>query len=333
MSMRYVVVGAGGIGSGIAGFLDLAGVESMMVTRAEHAAAVNRSGLTLLDGDGNRSAAFPNAVTAVADVDWSTVDLALLTVKSYDTVSVAESLFRLARAVPPVVCVQNGIDNESTLARFGLEAIGAVARFKARLIEPGKVLLPGERSITVGRPPNTDHASLVRHLCKDLHKAGITSSFSDEIMPEKWSKLVANCANIIYAVTETEVRAIRTDPYLARCINMVWAEARGILGEVGVEFTPIPDLEVPGAADALGVEPSPVAAYHGSTWDDMRRGKPRNEVPWFNGKVVSLAYERGLDAPLNRYLLGLAACMAGDTHQGYLMTTRTLEDRLLQLVE
>lgn len=113
--MLYAISGAGGIGSGVAGFMALAGIGSVMVARPAHSQAVNERGL--LDGQGDERLSPPKAVSTLEDVPWDRTDLALLTVKSYDTVGIAESLARLGKPIPPVVCVKNGIDNKSALCQ------------------------------------------------------------------------------------------------------------------------------------------------------------------------------------------------------------------------
>jgi len=62
--MRFVVVGAGAIGTAIGGYLAQSGFDVVLVSRASHASAIHEQGLTLKTATG----VFQPVVTALATV-------------------------------------------------------------------------------------------------------------------------------------------------------------------------------------------------------------------------------------------------------------------------
>ena len=113
--MRYVIYGAGAIGSGIGGHLFRTGHETVLVGRPGHVQAIRERGLQLITGDGTYTLPVP-AVTSAQEVGIrpEQTDAVLLCVKSQDT----ERALKEIRAAGgdtrelPILCCQNSITNE-----------------------------------------------------------------------------------------------------------------------------------------------------------------------------------------------------------------------------
>lgn len=328
--LRYAVVGAGGIGSGFAGLLDTAGADVVAVGRQAHCDAINAGGLQMVDSDGTTTIARPRAVSDVDEVDWASIDSVLVAVKSYDTEEVARQLAGIRSALPPVICAQNGVRNEEIMASFGLTPIAGAVRFKARVVSSGRVLMPGWRKISLGQWGPVD-TSYLEGLVSDFTSAGVTATRSEDIASEKWSKLIANCANVIYAITNTPLSHLQSDPDLVACVNTTWGEARRVLDASGVAYDPLPDLDVPERGPVP--DESPTEGYFGSTWDDFHNKKGRSEVPWFNGEVLRAGTHIGLPTPVNRFLFDAAMEMQSRSGSSKPFATAELAQRLGELSE
>ena len=126
--MRFVVVGAGAIGGAGGGRLFERGYEVTLVARGEHAKAL-QSGLVLDAPDGTATLPVP-VVGDLAHVTWEgDADgdpVVLLAVKGQDTDHALTQLALVALPTVPVVCMQNGVENERLALRFFDRVYGAV---------------------------------------------------------------------------------------------------------------------------------------------------------------------------------------------------------------
>ncbi|HEX9012585.1 MAG TPA: 2-dehydropantoate 2-reductase N-terminal domain-containing protein, partial [Anaerolineaceae bacterium] len=116
--MRFLILGAGAIGAYVGGSLALAGQhEVVFFVRPDTAAALHSTGLTLQMGGEIRRIASPATVTGVEEfLACGPYDAAVLAVKSYDTRSVLEPLTPWRDRFPPLLCLQNGVENEALIA-------------------------------------------------------------------------------------------------------------------------------------------------------------------------------------------------------------------------
>jgi 2-dehydropantoate 2-reductase len=190
-----------------------------------------------------------------------------------------------------------------------------MARFSARLLGPGHVLAAGNRHLAIGRFPRGVDA-LAEDLVARVRRSGIASDPEPDVMAAKWSKLVMNCVNAVYAICDVPVAAARTNPTVAGLINVVWDEAERVLTAAGVAHEPVPPLAIPSAVATAGPSGAALPAaggetpYYGSTWDDLARRHGKSELPWLNGEIVRLAEQVGMPAPANALLLRIGLDMA-----------------------
>jgi len=96
--MHTVIVGAGGLGSVVGGYLAKAGYPVTLIARPAHVKAIRDSGLEIMAVDGRhlirevQATDNPKTVTAA--------DLLILTVKTYDTDEALKGVAHLSGRVP-----------------------------------------------------------------------------------------------------------------------------------------------------------------------------------------------------------------------------------------
>src|SRR5208282_1136931 len=140
-SMRYVIVGAGAIGCAIGGRLFEHGHEVVLVARGAHQSALARSGLEIRDPD--RTVRLKIACTDnLAEVGFSEGDIAVLATKTQHSESVLAQLAGCAPASTPVVCAQNGVENERLALRRFRNVQAMCVILPSSLLEPGVVEIP-----------------------------------------------------------------------------------------------------------------------------------------------------------------------------------------------
>ena len=146
--MRVLIIGAGAVGTFVGARLALAGHDVTLVGRSGLAAAVRGDGLTLIEPPGTRHTITLHAVDSIAaafpastSTSISPYDLALVTVKAYDTASVTAELRAIdVGQIPPLLTLQNGVGNEEALA----EVFGANRIISGAIDTPVSVPAPGQ---------------------------------------------------------------------------------------------------------------------------------------------------------------------------------------------
>src|SRR5579875_1917744 len=114
--MRYIIYGAGAVGGTIAGRLQQAGRNVVMICRGEHLRVVRERGLTLRTPDGDHQLPVP-AVGHPNELTFTPDDVVLLTMKANQTSAALDDLEAAGGYDLPIVCCQNGVANETIAAR------------------------------------------------------------------------------------------------------------------------------------------------------------------------------------------------------------------------
>jgi 2-dehydropantoate 2-reductase len=301
--MRYIIYGAGGIGSVMGGHLGRAGRGVVLIGRPGHVGAINSAGLRLNTPSGSYVLRLP-AVTAPAAIDFTADDVVCLCMKGQDTEDALQAL-QAAVADVPVFCFQNGVRNEETAAAYFPRVYGVMVRVGADYRTDGEVTArrdpPGW--YIIGRyPAGTD--GLVDAMAGDLGAAGYIVRTTEDVMPYKWGKLMANLGNAIDAITDSDWETTRP-LYLA-----VFEEARAIVEKAGIRWVSQqqiarewPDIAAPPRAELTTVQRS-------STWQSLTRRQGSVETEFLNGEIVRVARRLGMAAPLNEKLVEIATRLA-----------------------
>ncbi|HTX32926.1 MAG TPA: 2-dehydropantoate 2-reductase [Solirubrobacteraceae bacterium] len=299
--MRFVVLGAGAIGGVVGARLGQAGHEVVLIARGAHYEAIAASGLTLETP--RERVTLPVAVVPAPDgVDFAPEDVVLLATKSQDTAAALQSLRRAAPGDIPIVCLQNGVENERVALRLFDDVYGAVVMAPTAHLEPGVVQAFGAAitgQIDVGRyPDGVDDRC--RELCDLLGTARFESAPRPDIMRHKYAKLVLNLGNSVQAICGDDRGA-------QALMQRAQDEGRSVLRAAGIEF------EVEGVSDLRGRWESwqveEIAGRKrggGSTWQSVVRGAGSVETDYLNGEIALQGRLLGLPTPVNALLQSLA---------------------------
>jgi len=302
--MRFVVYGAGAVGGGLGGLMQLAGLDVVLVARGAHLDAIRKDGLELRLPDGTRTVDVP-AVGGAAEVDWSRPSAVVLAVKSQQTGAALEDLVAWAPSSTPVACVQNGVANERACLRHFSEVVGVNVVVPATHLEPGVVSVGSDLSpgiLDCGRYPS-GVSDAARMFSEAFGAAGFASR-TCEVMAWKHRKLVMNLGNAVDACFEPgaaadELRRLATE------------EGLRVLDLAGIEVVDV-DTE---RARREGLTPTheQVTGSRGagsSSRQSLLRGTGTIESDYLNGEVVLLARLHGTTAPVNQLLQETADRMA-----------------------
>ncbi|MEV1246564.1 ketopantoate reductase family protein [Nonomuraea sp. NPDC050022] len=288
--MRYIVIGAGAVGGTIGARLFQGGHEVVLVARGAHYEALKSGGLRLITPDSTETLDVPAADGPVPTRDD---DVLIVATKSQDTISALDPWPRHL----PVVCAQNGVDNERTVLRRFEKVYGMCVWLPASHLEPGTVAAfghPYSGMLHVGRyPQGVDEIS--RQLVTDLNKSGMYGLDAPDVMRWKYAKLLGNLNNAVDAVC-------RSGSGGEALTEQARAEGMAVLEEAGIPYaTPSEQAEVRG--NKVDVRPiEGIERGGGSSWQSLARSSGSIEADYLNGEIVLLGREYGIPTPANEVL-------------------------------
>lgn len=322
--MRFIIHGAGALGSLVGGRLAAAGAEVILIGRDPHIAVIAERGLELRRADGREVVTSISARTSLAGLTPAPDDILFLAVKSSATPAAVQELREHFGEATPIFCLQNGVRNEELTARRFLHVYGVMAGLVARRIAPGVVAQVLYNDLVLGGYPHgCNETGLV--VADWLGRAGFQVAIHESIMAVKWSKLVLNLNNATLAILNCHLQLAMVRPDVAALMAEVVEEGIRVLDVAGI---PIVDPGSPYdlaayAAQLRGVradEASIAAARslppderaYPSTWTDLHEERGETEASFLNGEIVRLGEKVGLPVPFNSTLLEIVERMAAD---------------------
>lgn len=307
--MRFIIYGAGAVGGSIGGRLAQAGHEVALICRGAHLEAVRQRGLLLRTPEGDHRL----PVTAVAhprELAFTADDVVVLTMKTQHTEAALLDLETSGGADVPVVCTQNGVENERLAARRFPRVYAMLVALPATHLEPGEVIAEGTPLTGVlhaGRwPEGTDET--IEAVCAAISSSTMLSEADPQVMRLKYAKLLSNLGNAFQVITNVSawgaggevaafMRRAREEAMTCyRAAGIDWADEAEYRERVGRHFTIGPVA----GADRAG----------SSTMQSVLRGHTTTEVDALNGEIVLLGRQHGIPTPVNAILRRLAVQMA-----------------------
>jgi 2-dehydropantoate 2-reductase len=307
--VRFVVYGAGAVGGVIGGRLAEHGYDVVLIARGEHFEAIRSHGLTVESSDGPVTTAVevvdhPSRLRITAD------DIVLLAMKSQDTADASTALAAVAAPTTPIVCAQNGVENERSALRRFANVYGMCVMLPATHLVPGVVQAyssPTPGILHLGRYPTAvDHTAVddtAEAIAAALRDATFASEARPDIMRWKYTKLLMNLANAAEAAFA---------PSDAR--NTVAKRAREegamVLRAAGIDFASNEEDQAL-RGNTLRIRPIGSARRGGgSSWQSLERRTGRVESDYLNGEIALLARLHGVAAPVNEGLARVCTDMA-----------------------
>jgi 2-dehydropantoate 2-reductase len=318
--MRFVILGAGALGSLIAGHLARAGEDVMVVARGDRARYVRQHGITLTG-----LADFTIACPVITDpMELHGADVLIVAVKTYDMAAALAPLRHLD--VATVLSIQNGVlKNEQLADVFGTEkTVGAATFLSGEVLPEGPVRFTSNQVLYVGEMPAGTSAR-VQQLVEALGRAGMQAEATAHIQTIEWSKFVAWIGSMVLSVlTRLETYKFLSDPDAALVCARLMRETAGLARKRGIPLEDLPPFlvhTISSVTEAEGVEKlrelgamlqARAPMHRMSSLQDLERGR-RLEVEETLGYVVMNAATAGLAVPTvdtcYRLISGINRCV------------------------
>lgn len=339
--MKILSFGAGAIGTYIGGSLAHAGHEVIFLERPDSAAHLQKNGIRLTIGGEAIRLTEPRIASSLTDaLELGPYQIALFALKSYDTKAAVAEIAPYTAEIPPILCLQNGVENEAVLAQvLGAEKViaGTVTSAIAR-VETGNVEL--ERLRGVGLDGNHP---ISQALAQAMNEAGLNARLYVEPADMKWSKLLTNLpANASSAITGMTPADIYQHPGLYKLEKAQMLEALRVMHRLHIQVVDLPETPVRALVFAIqrlpeklarGVLTRGIGGGRGgkmpSFYLDLHSGRGKSEVAYLNGAIVRAGAQLGIPTPANRLLTETLMALVEKTEplEGYLQQPDRLVER------
>lgn len=321
-ALNVLVFGSGAVGTLLGAHLAQAGQRVTFLVRPAAIDLLKAQGLTVQHKSYTIHVAHPTLATDPAlALAQQPFDCVLLAVKSYDTETAALQLQEAGSSVPPIVCLQNGVDNERLLEeRFGsTRVIAGTVTTAATQAAPGSVTV--ERIRGVGLAAGS---AIAARLAAALQTTEMRVQLYTDAHAMKWSKLLTNMlGNATSAICDLPPSAVFAHAGLYRAEIAALRETLRVMHRLHTPVVNLPGMRVRLLASAITLLPA--AWYHGSLagqvgsgrggkmpslHNDLSAGRTRSEVGWLNGAVQRHALGCGINAPINHRLNEILTVLA-----------------------
>ncbi|HEX3795878.1 MAG TPA: 2-dehydropantoate 2-reductase N-terminal domain-containing protein [Acidimicrobiales bacterium] len=301
--MRFVVFAAGAIGGLVGGRLFQAGSDVTLIARGAHAEALQH-GLVLEAPDETVTLPIPVVTTPEAIDNWGEA-VVLLGVKGQDTDAALAQLATSAPDATPVVCMQNGVENERRALRRFSHTYAMCVMCPATHLRPGVIQAhsaPVTGLLDLGRYPHGLDAT-ASAIATALDATLFQSVARPDIMRWMYRKLVMNLANAVEALCGPEGRYTPLS-------KAAQTEGIAVFAAAGIDVaTSKEDAERRG--DHIQLRNTSSGEWSGgSSWQSLARGTGSIEAEFLNGEVVLLGGLHGVPTPVNALLQRLAMAAA-----------------------
>jgi 2-dehydropantoate 2-reductase len=312
--MRFLVFGAGAIGTYIGGSLSLGGQQVVFIDRSETAKAISLAGMRLNLYGKQFELAEPVILDSISQaLDSGSFDAGIFALKSFDTLSALEAIHPYRNELPPILCLQNGVDNELNIgAEIGNQRViaGTVTSAIGRL-NTGEIVLERLRGVGIAQTH-----PLSEELVKAFNTSGLNAHLFRSSQGMKWSKLVtnllANASSAILSMTPAEIFA-HTGLFRLEAAQI--REALLVMKGLKYEIVDLPGTPVRLLAFAIQRLPlwasrpllaRAVGKGRGgkmpSFYIDLYSGRGKSEVEYLNGAIVAYGKKLNLPTPANQLL-------------------------------
>lgn len=321
--LRVLSFGAGAVGTYVGGSLALKKHQVVFLERPAVAEQLSMDGLGLTIKGKERRIAEPQVVASLEKaLELGPYDVAIFALKSFDTQAAVDEIAPFVNRMPPVFCLQNGVENEVILAKsLGTDKVipGTLTSAIARL-GVGKIKLEKLRGMGVAadHPVSSDLASA-------LIDAGLNARLYSHAADMKWSKMLTNLlANASSAILNMTPGEIFAHPELHRLEVLQLREALKVMSAQQIQTVDLPGTPVRALTFAVRSLPVPLSRtlLKNAVGDgrggkmpsfhiDLHSGRGQTEVSYLNGAVVRYGRHLEVPTPVNQFLTETLEALAG----------------------
>jgi 2-dehydropantoate 2-reductase len=294
--MRIAIFGTGGAGAYFGAHLARAGEDVVFIARGSHLQAIKTDGLRVETPAGDILVRPAQATDDPAQA--GVVDAVILGVKTWQVTEAAQAMRPMIGPQTFVAPLQNGVEAASQLAAvLGPEhVLSGLCGTISQVVAPGRIRSIGEAHFIKFAELDKRPSARTERFRQVFERAGVKVEVPADIDVALWEKfLFVVSFGGVGSATRAPIGVIRTLPETRRLLDRCLAEIF-VVGRA--RKVALPDDTVARAKAFLNSLPPGGTT---SLQRDIADGKPSELEAW-NGAVVRLGREAGVDAPLHEFI-------------------------------
>jgi 2-dehydropantoate 2-reductase len=291
--MKIYIIGTGGVGGYFGGKLAKAGNDVTFVARGDFFKAMKANGLTVNTTDGNFTINPVQVIETISEI--SNPDLIIISVKTYDTKSVAEELKKVVSDKCIIITFQNGIGNDYEIKKIvtGCKVYPGIAFVISAKGLPGEINQTGGLKKLLFGDRSKDNSVELLSILEVFKNAAIDAVLSDDIERDLWKKFVfINAFAGFTALCRTNIGAIRSDEFTHAQFKLCMKEVIAVALANNVR---LPDTIY---EDTVKIAENFEASSKSSLLLDIENGR-QNEIETLTGNLVRLAEIARVSVPIS----------------------------------
>ncbi len=313
MEKRFLILGAGAIGSYLGGSLALNGHGVIFLEREKDILSLQEQGIIMEIEGKKTTVTSPQFFSSLDQALTHNPDLIILTVKTYHIDTILPDLIHRRENLPPLLCLQNGVESDKRLT----DALGS------ELVIPCTVTsavdCPAKGNIIVRKIRGMGIAGshpMSKGLVQIFQESGIHCEYYPNSENMKWSKLITNLlGNAASAILNLTPAEIYSNSALYQVELDQIREALNVMHIQGITPVNLPGVPVKILAAIIKYLPyrfsqpllsrmigggrgKKMPSFH----IDLYSGKGQSEVDQLNGAVVRAGERSCVPTPVNSFL-------------------------------
>ena len=342
MPERVAILGAGGIGGVIGGYVVRSGCPVTLIDIwPENVESIRKNGLKVTGLEETFTVSCD--VLHLGDVarQRERFDVVFLALKSYDTHWATDFIMPYLSPGGFLVSAQNGVNEDLIADVVGWSRVtGCVVTIGAAMYEPGHALRTSaadRKSFTVGEPSGLV-SERIRYIQELLQAVGPTETTTN-LWGERWAKLTTNCmSNAMAGVTGLKTAELRTVPEVLEWSIRIAREVIRVGMALGVNMEPIGGVPVTWFVDSETDQKQHEELKENLIESGKATGTGRpslaqdlvklrmTEVDFLNGYVVKRGMELGIAVPANESMVRLTKSVEQQKLEPAVSNTQYLND-------
>lgn len=295
ISMKFAIMGAGGVGGYYAGVLKKAGNTVYVLARGNHLERIKNDGLTVLTQDDKFTVALDLATDSIDDMNE--VDAVLVAVKAWQVEDLVNNLSSVVADDTIIIPLQNGVEAYGTLKNnFPKQTVGGLTRIISLIESPGRIRHIGAEPYIAFGKEGGEVTEKMLAISDAFVSAGIHCEISVNILKDIWEKfLIMATFGGIGSITQAPIGILRSIEETRKMIEISMDEVIELANSMGIDLN---NNSRKRAWDFLNSLPDNGTS---STQRDIGSGRP-SEIYDLSGAVMRLGKKYNVNVPLHDFI-------------------------------